>query len=197
MAEGRRTGRGLWEFHPLTPERWRDFEHLFGKRGATGGCWCMWWRLTASEFNANKGEPNRRAMKKIVDSGRVPGILAYHDGGVMGWCSVAPREEFPRLERSRILKPVDDRPVWSVVCFYVAKSRRRAGVASKILRAAAEYVKGRGGRILEGYPVDTSGRDMPDVFVYHGLADLFRAAGYKEVARRSRTRPIMRYVVGR
>ena len=111
-----------WQFHRLTPERWTDFEELFGERGAAGGCWCMWWRLTQREFDAQKGEGNRRAMKAIVDSGRVPGVLAYHEGQPVGWCSVAPREEFPRLGRSRILKPVDDEPVWSVVCFFIVIS---------------------------------------------------------------------------
>ena len=91
---------GSWEFHRLTLERWADFEELFGEHGAAGGCWCMWWRLTGKEFDAQKGEGNRTAMKAIVDSGRVPGILAYHEGHPVGWCSVAPREEFPRLERS-------------------------------------------------------------------------------------------------
>jgi GNAT superfamily N-acetyltransferase len=153
----------------------------------------MWWRSSAREFEANKGERNRRAMKKIVESGRIPGILAYHKGEVVGWCSVAPRQEFTRLERSRILKPVDEAPVWSVVCFFVAKSHRRSGVGSRLLEAAARFVKSRGGKILEGYPVDPPKDSVPDVFVYHGLASMFRGAGYKEVARRSRTRPIMRY----
>jgi len=81
-----------WEFHRLTPERWADFEKLFGPRGATGGCWCMWWRLTGREFDAQKGEGNRRAMKAIVDSGRVPGILAYHEGHPVG-CAPWRREK--------------------------------------------------------------------------------------------------------
>jgi GNAT superfamily N-acetyltransferase len=181
-----------WEFHPLTPKRWGGFEKLFGKRGAAGGCWCMWWRLTAKEFDAHKGEGNRRAMKAIVRSGRIPGILAYHEGEAVGWCSVAPREEFPRLERSRILKPVDDEPVWSVVCFFVAKSHRRAGVGLRLLRAAAEHVAAAGGKILEGYPVEPKKGSSPDIFAYHGLAAMFLSAGFKEVARRSDTRPIMR-----
>jgi GNAT superfamily N-acetyltransferase len=195
---------GSWEFHRLTPERWADFEELFGPRGAAGGCWCMWWRLTGKEFDAQKGEGNRRAMKAIVDSGRVPGILAYHEGHPVGWCSVAPREEFPRLGRSlrlaqgqaRILKPVDDEPVWSVVCFFIAKSTRRRGVARRLLKAALDYVRDCGGRIVEGYPVEPKKGHTPDLFAYHGLASMFRGAGFKEVARRSETRPIMRYVIG-
>ena len=184
-----------WQFHRLTLERWTDFEELFGPRGATGGCWCMWWRLTGREFDGQKGEGNRRAMKAIVDSGRVPGILAYHEGHPVGWCSVAPREEFPRLGRSRILKPVDDEPVWSVVCFFIAKSYRRRGVARRLLKAALDYVRDCGGRIVEGYPVEPKKSGIPDLFAYHGLASMFRSAGFKEVARRSETRPIMRYVI--
>ena len=186
---------GSWQFHGLTPERWADFEELLGPRGATGGCWCMWWRLTGREFDAQKGEGNRRAVKAIVDSGQVPGILAYHEGHPVGWCSVAPREEFPRLGRSRILKPVDDEPVWSVVCFFIAKLYRRKGVARRLLKAALDYVRDCGGNILEGYPVEPKKSGIPDLFAFHGLASMFRSAGFKEVARRSETRPIMRYVI--
>ena len=195
MGSPRSTDIEHWKFHPLTPDRWPDFERLFGKRGATGGCWCMWWRLTAREFSARKGEGNRRSMRAIVRSGRIPGILAYHRGEVVGWCSVAPREEFPRLERSRILKPVDDKPVWSVVCFFVTKPHRRTGVGLGLLKAAIKHVKHAGGEIVEGYPVDPKKGSTPDVFAYHGLAGMFARAGFTEVARRSETRPVMRYVI--
>jgi GNAT superfamily N-acetyltransferase len=156
----------------------------------------MWWRLTKREFDAGKGEGNRKALKAIVDGRRVPGILAYHDGRPVGWCAIAPRGEFPRLERSRILKPVDDRPVWSVVCFFIAREYRRKGIGLALLRAAVEYAAANGAEIIEGYPVEPRRGCSPDVFVYHGLASMFRRAGFEEVARRSDTRPIMRYFVG-
>jgi GNAT superfamily N-acetyltransferase len=182
------------EFHPLTPERWADLEKLFGKRGASGGCWCMWWRLKRSEFIKQKGEGNRRALKSLVDSGEIPGILAYTNGQPIGWCSVAQRESYPALERSRVLRRVDDKPVWSVVCFFVAKQFRHKGVTTALLRAAIEYVKERGGKIVEGYPVEPV-KAQPDVFVYTGLASAFRKAGFVEVLRLSETRPIMRYMI--
>jgi len=185
------------EFHPLTPERWGDFEELFGERGACGGCWCMWWRLTRKEFMNQKGEVNRRAMKALVESGRIPGILAYDSGHAVGWCSVAPRKDFPALGRSRILKPVDEQPVWSVVCFFVRKDYRRRGVSAALLRAAVDYVRERGGEIVEGYPVEPRKPQIPDVFAFHGLAAAFREAGFSEVARRSETRPIMRLLIER
>ena len=180
------------EFYPLTAERWTDFEKLFGKRGACGGCW---WRLQRSEFERQKGEGNRKAIKRIVDSGEVPGILTYANNQAVAWCSVAPREAYPTLERSRTLKRVDDKPVCSIVCFFIAKPFRGKGITLKLLRAAIEYVGKHGGKIVEGYPVEPKGGRMPDAFAYTGLASIFRKAGFVEVARRSERRPIMRYVI--
>jgi len=183
------------EFHPLTPGRWKDLEALFGEQGACGGCWCMWWRLKRSQFEKQKGEGNKRALKKIVDSGEIPGLLAYASGQPVAWCSVAPRETYPVLERSRTLKRVDDQPVWSVVCFFVAKTFRGKGVMAKLLKAAAEYSKMQGARIVEGYPVEPKKTIVPDGSAFTGLASTFRKAGFMEVLRRSETRPIMRYFI--
>lgn len=184
------------KFYPVTVKRWKDLESLFGERGACGGCWCMWWRLSRSEFNKKKGLGNKKALKKIVDSGEIPVILAYAGGEPIGWCSVAPREVFSTLERSRILKRVDEKPVWSVVCFFVAKPFRRKGVTVALLKASIEYAKRHGAKIVEGYPVDSKTTKTPDVFAYTGLASAFRKAGFVEVLRRSETRPIMRYLIG-
>jgi len=183
------------EFHPLTAERWRDLEILFGPHGACGGCWCMWWRLTRSQFNRQKGEGNKKALRKIVDSGETPGIIAYAKDQPVAWCSVSPRERYLALERSRILRRVDDEPVWSVVCFFVAKTFRGRGVTVALLRGAAEYAKKHGARIVEGYPVEPK-RPMPAAFLFTGVASAFQKAGFVEVLRRSETRSIMRYFVG-
>jgi GNAT superfamily N-acetyltransferase len=182
-------------FHPLTPERWTDFEKLFGPSGACAGCWCMYWRLTRTQYNAQQGELNRRNIKALVDSGTIPGILTYVDDEPVGWCSIAPREEFGTLARSRILKPVDDQPVWSVVCFFVARNRRHQGLTIQLLNAAVEYAGSNGATIIEGYPVEPKEGKTPDVFVFTGLSSAFKQAGFKEVLRRSETRPIMRYYV--
>jgi GNAT superfamily N-acetyltransferase len=181
------------KFHPLTPKRWKHLELLFGERGACGGCWCMWWRLKRSQFEKQKGEENRKALKEIVDSGEVPGLIAYREGRPIAWCSLGPRENFPVLGRSRILKPVDDQPVWSVVCFFVAKPFRQKGITLKLLKAAQEYARKQGASIIEGYPTEPKKENLPAPFVWTGLASAFRKAGFKEVLRRSKTRPIMRY----
>jgi len=177
---------------PLTPARWKDLEALFGARGACGGCWCMYWRLPRSTFEREKGDGNRRTFKKLVATGEPPGLLAYDAGRPVGWCAIAPRTEYPKMARSRILQPVDDRPVWSVTCLFVTKPYRRRGVSVRLLMAAADYARRRGGRIVEGYPVEPRQGNMPDPFVWTGLASAFRQAGFTEVARRSKTRPIMR-----
>jgi GNAT superfamily N-acetyltransferase len=182
-------------FHPLTPGRWADFESLFGSRGACGGCWCMWWRMKRAEFARKKGESNRKAMKKLVDSGEITGILAYEGRKPVGWCAVAPRSSYPMLGNSRILANVDDEPVWSVVCFFVDKARRNHGLTVRLLEAATGFARKSGGRIVEGYPVEPIKGRSPDAFVFTGLASAFRKAGFREVVRRSETRPIMRFEV--
>ena len=109
------------EFHPLISERWSHLERLFSEKGTCGGCWCTWWRLSYTEFSKQKGEKNKMAFKNIVDSGQIPGIIAYSEGKPIGWCSVSPRKAYLRLERPRILKRIDGNPVWSIVCFYINK----------------------------------------------------------------------------
>ncbi len=180
------------DIRPLTPALWPDLEKLFSPRGAVGGCWCMWWRKSASEWDRGKGEPNKAEFKGIVKDGAEPGLIAYFDGEAVGWCSLAPRPEFPRLQRSRVLKAVDERPVWSVVCFFIARGHRSRGVARALLRAAADFAAERGAEVLEGYPVEPAKGRMPDAFAFTGVPAMFLSAGFREVERRSPGRPIMR-----
>lgn len=180
---------------PLSVERWEDFERLFGSRGACGGCWCMTPRLTRSEYERLKGEGNRQAMKALVESGRIPGLLAYQDGEAVGWCSIEPRQEISSLARSRILKPVDERPVWSIVCLFVAKAQRGKGISGRLIGQAVQYAARQGAQCVEAYPVEPARSPMPAVFAYTGIASAFLKAGFQEVARRSATRPIVRYEI--
>jgi GNAT superfamily N-acetyltransferase len=185
----------ILQFHPLTTDKWMDFESLFGPRGACGGCWCMFWRLTRKEFERHKGEGNRKAMKAIVEAGKIPGILAFAQDRAVAWCSVAPREHFTALARSRILKPLDNLPVWSISCFFVEKNYRHKGLSTQMIKAALDYVKKNGGSVVEAYPVEPKKDKMPDAFAWTGLASSFIKAGFKECARRSETRPIMRFYI--
>ncbi len=186
----------MLSFHHLTTERWADFEQLFGVNGACGGCWCMWWKLATRDFDRMKGEANHQAQQGIVASGTVPGILAYVGNEPVGWCAVEPRGNYPRLARSRVMAPVDQAEVWSITCFFVHKRYRRQGLTVQLLGAVAAYVKTRGGKILEGYPVEPKDGRLPAAFAYTGLASAFSQAGFVEVARRSATRPIFRLRMG-
>lgn len=183
------------EFHPLTIDRWADFERLFGERGAYSGCWCMWWRLKRTDFERQQGEGNRRAMRQIVDSGEVPGILAFAEGEPAGWCSVAPRERYSSLNRSPVLKRLDETPVWSIVCFFVAPRSRNRGLTSKLIRAAVEYVRRQGGKVVEAYPTSPRSARVAPVSTFMGLPSVFERAGFVECKRPSRSKVIMRLII--
>lgn len=180
---------------PVTPSRWPDFERLFGDRGACAGCWCMYWRLEHADFERGKGEGNKRSMRDLISAPpgrRAPGVLAYAGKEPIGWCSIAPRPALPRLARSRILAPVDDSDVWSVVCFFVARAHRGSGVSVDLLEGAVDYAGRRGARTVEGYPNIPRKSRIPDAFAWCGIVATFERAGFAEVLRRSDSRPIMR-----
>lgn len=180
---------------PAAAERWADLERLFGTRGACGGCWCMWYRLPRAEYERRKGAANRRLLRELVGSGAPCGVMAYAGEEPVGWCAIAPRAAFRRLENARTLRPVDDQPVWSIVCLFVSRRHRRRGVSVALLRGAVAYAGSFGARIVEGYPVEPASEAMPPVFAHSGTAAAFRAAGFDEVARPSPTRAIMRRAV--
>jgi GNAT superfamily N-acetyltransferase len=176
---------------PIGPDRWADLERLLDRPGPHRGCWCMWWRIAHKEFGAGDAE-NRRRMRRIVRSGVVPGLLGYADGEPVAWVSLGPRTDFAALETSRLLRRVDDRPVWSVVCFVVRPDQRRQGWMRRLLRAAAAYAADHGASLLEGYPVECGDRRLTGDGGYTGIASTFRAEGFREVARPRPDRPVMR-----
>ncbi|MFN2148153.1 MAG: GNAT family N-acetyltransferase [Anaerolineales bacterium] len=192
MMKKRVTDAGKLHFSPLTPEHWGDLVRLFGQHGATGGCWCMWWRITRAQFERNGNEGNRRAFKSLVDQGEVPGILAYRGSDPVGWCSVARREHFGALERSPVLRRVDDRPVWAIVCFFVRPEEQNQGIAAALLQAAVDYVRGQGGERVEAYPKILGGGRLPPGSIFMGTPGLYEKAGFKVVGNPSRSRLIMR-----
>jgi GNAT superfamily N-acetyltransferase len=181
-------------FKPIKRDLWSDLEELFGPNGACGGCWCMFWKLRGKAYEESRGMENRQMHKTMVTSGVITGLLAYLHGEVVGWVAVEPRASYDKLAHSRALKPVDNQKVWSITCFFVAKKFRRKGIAVELIKAAVDHVSHRGGRIVEGYPVDAK-ENSPAPFVFTGTASAFRKAGFKEVARNTPTRPIFRYKI--
>jgi len=184
-----------FSFYPLTPDRWKDFEKLFGPKGACAGCWCTYWMLKRSEYDIlRKDGGTKKFFKKIVNEGTPPGILAYDSGNAVGWCAIQPRENYPVLQNSRILQPVDDKKVWSIVCFYIQSKYRKQGLTKALINEAVKFAKSKGAKVVEGYPVEPKKETAP-VFIYTGIASSFLKAGFKEVARRSETRPLMRKII--
>lgn len=171
------------EIVPLTNDRWPDLEALFGKSGADGGCWCLYYRRPSSGWGDWNAAANRAALRDIADREPAPGLLAYADGEAVGWTGLGPREEFIRLERSRHLGRVDDVPVWSLVCFFIRRDARARGVARQLLAAAVDYARAHGAPALEAYPVDPD----PEVgainakSAYPGSIAMFEAAGFERV----------------
>ena len=180
-------------FKPLTENEWPDFVLLFEEHGPQNGCWCMYWRAKRADCQKQFGEGNKQAFKNIVENGKVPGILAYLDRHPVGWCSIAPREEFLVLDRSPTLKRIDDQPVWSIVCFFVAKAYRRRGLTSILIQAAIEYARERGAKIIEAYPLRTEITKCLPYERFMGIESTFERAGFKVITRRSDRRPVMRY----
>ncbi len=176
---------------PLTPERWDDFVALMGPNGAMQGCWCMWFRLSNADFNLMAGDAHREAIKDLVTD-CVPGLLAYDGDTAAGWVSLAPREDFGRVERSKFFTKVDEEQVWSVVCFFVPRRQRGKNVMRALLAGAIDFARDRGATTLEAYPRDPAIAKVSADGAFVGLEPIFREAGFTEVARRDPKRPIMR-----
>jgi GNAT superfamily N-acetyltransferase len=179
--------------HPLTRDRWDDLVTLFDRPGDPKGCWCMYYRVRSRDFEQLWGKGTRAAFREVVEQGPPPGLLAYRDGAPVGWCAVAPREAFPRVLRSPVVRPIDDQPAcWAIVCFYVERSGRRGGVAAALLEAAVAFAAEHGAAAVEGYPKDTDGARKHANEMFVGSVSMFLEAGFQEVGRRSQLRPIMR-----
>src|SRR2546421_6832306 len=156
-----------YEIQPATPDRWNDLVDLFGERGGTEGCWCMFWRLSSGEYQANRGEANKQALKELTCAQVAPGLLAYDGKQPVGWCSVGERESFGRIQRSRTLKPIDDTPVWSIVCFFVHRQYRHKGIASELLHAAVDFARLHDAKVIEGYPIED---EVENAFAFTGVS---------------------------
>ena len=183
-----------FETQPLTPQTWSDLEELFDLPGGSivRGCWCMYYRRTGKvAVNATAGVDNKARLCELVESGVEPGLVGYLDGRPAGWISLGPREDYLKLRRSPVMKPVDDADVWSIVCTYVAKEFRGRGLQHRLLAAGLDFARSHGVRLVEAYPVDKVERSHDD-FMFFGSRSLYERAGFREVVRRSPTRVVMR-----
>lgn len=181
-------------FEPLTKTNWNKFTGLFGEKGACGNCWCMYYRLLKPDFQEGKANNrNKRAMKEIVWKGKPAGILGLYEGQAIAWCAFAPREDFIKLEKSRVHRRIDDTMVWSIPCFFIDKNFRRHGVSVELLKGVIRYAEENGIEIIEAYPAIPTQAKLPDSFAWIGLFRSFESAGFEIVDRTSKNRPMVRY----
>jgi len=183
------------QFHPLTPDRWPDLERLFGPNGAYSGCWCMFWRQTGPEFHGCTGADRKRGFKAVCSKADTPpGVIAYRGDAPVGWVAIAPRSDYKRLDNARVLVPIDDKPVWSITCFFIHRSARRQGLMEKLIDAAVDFARGEGATIVEAYPRPVTEK-VASTTLYVGTESCFERAGFKIAARPSDKRTIMRKAV--
>jgi GNAT superfamily N-acetyltransferase len=182
------TDDGPMVCHPLTPERFGDIEKVFGDRGVARRCFCMHWRRPDGGFGDSRD--NRDRFADITSQGPPPGLIGYREGEPVGWVQVGPREMFPTIARSRLIKPVDDVETWSINCFVVRAGRRKHGIGTGLLSAAIQWAKSQGARIIEAYPVDGARASSVDLFT--GTLGMFHEHGFAEIIRRKHDRPIVR-----
>ncbi len=169
-----------WETFPVTPDRFEDFADVINRNRRPSHCWCLSHRLHAAEIQSLGGGSRERAMRALCAREHPPGVVTYRDGVPVGWCSIGPRSEIPRLRDSRLIRPVDDVPVWSIICVVVRTGHRRTGVTSPMLEGALEYAAANGAPAVEAYPVDPPGRmDLTMAFV--GTKAMFERAGFRVV----------------
>ena len=166
------------EIVPLTPDRWGMLADLFGPRGADAGCWCMYFRLASRDWSWGRGEQNRADLRALAGGDPAPGLIALDGGVAVGWVGLGPRATFARLVRSRVYAPLDDLPVWSVVCFFIRKPARGRGVGGRLLEAAVQYAEEHGAAGVEGYAGAPDER-MADADAYHGTVGMFERAGFR------------------
>jgi len=178
---------------PVTAGQWPALEDLFGRAGASNGCWCMYWRI-GPRYRDRPHEDNKRDLERLARSRQPPGLLAFDGGNCVGWCELAPRADLDWLARGRHFRPVDDLPVWSLPCFYVRRTHRRQGVMGTLIGAAVGVAAAAGAPALEAYPVDTA---VPGHTrnLFLGVASVFAEHGFQVVARRQPDRPVMRKVL--
>ena len=189
------------DVRPLTRDRWADLVDLFERPGASiaRGCYCMYYRRSGEHLptrGITRSQANKRDLEALVDRGLVPGLLAYDDGRPVGWVSLGPREDYAKLARSPVMKAVDDKPVWSIVCFFVDANARHRGVAEALLAGALAWARKNRVKLLEAYPWDKAAKKSDDS-LWFGTKPMFDRAGFVEVARRKPARPVMRKAMPR
>ncbi len=168
---------------PLTVEHWEPLAALFGEGGDPRWCWCMYWRRSAKDTRSATVKEQRAGLHALAAGPLAPGLVALRGDRAVGWISLGPREDFERLERSRVIPRLDGEPVWSIVCFAVSRSARGERLTEALLDAAIRWARDQGATALEAYPVELGDDEAinPNA-LYTGRLSIFLRAGFQVVA---------------
>jgi GNAT superfamily N-acetyltransferase len=180
------------EFDQLTSSTWKKFEAVMGEKGGCGNCWCMYFRLPYKTFQENKPDGNKKMMKQLVKKDRPQGLMASINKEPVGWIALAPREDYMRLANSRVFKPIDDKPVWSITCFFIKKEFRHKGLSQQLIKGAIDFAKKKKIKTLEAYPAIPYAEKVPHPFLWVGVLSTFIKQGFKIVQQHSKSRAMVR-----
>ena len=180
------------KFEPLTASTWKQFETLMGEKGGCGNCWCMYFRLPYKEFQENKPDGNKKMMRHLVNKGKPQGLIASTDQEPIGWIAMAPREDYMKLEKARVFKRFDDKPVWSITCFFIKKQFRHMGLSRQLIKGAVDFAKRKKIKTLEAYPAIPYDEKVPHAFLWVGVLSSFINNGFKIVKQQSKSRAMVR-----
>ncbi len=180
------------QFDSLTSSNWQQFETLMGEKGGCGHCWCMFFRLPYKNFQENKPDGNKKMMKELVNKSQPQGLIASLNKQPVGWIALAPREDYMKLENSRVFKRIDDKPVWSITCFFIKKEFRRMGLSQQLIKGAVDFAKKKRIKTLEAYPAIPYNEKVPHAFLWVGVLSSFVKNGFKIVQQHSKSRAMVR-----
>lgn len=180
------------KFESLTTANWKKFEALMGEKGGCGNCWCMFFRLPYKDFQENKPDGNKKMMRQLVNKGKPQGLIASMNNEPIGWIALAPREDYMKLENARVFKRIDDKPVWSITCFFIKKEFRHMGVSRQLIKGAIDFAKKKKIKILEAYPAIPYAEKVPHPFLWVGVLSSFIKNGFTIVQQHSKSRAMVR-----
>ena len=180
------------KFDSLTSGNWKQFETLMGEKGGCGSCWCMFFRLPYKEFQENKPDGNKRLMRQLVNKGKPQGLIASIKNEPVGWIAMAPREDYMKVENSRVFKRIDDKPVWSITCFFIKKQFRHMGLSQKLIKGAIDFAKKKKIKTLEAYPAIPYNEKVPPPFLWVGILSSFIKNGFRVVKQHTKSRAMVR-----